>query len=761
MTPFDRLGRFVVRRARLVVLGWAVLIAVAVPLAPQVGSALRAGGFIRDDLESARAKTLLERELGAPPSALVVAFHSDSLTAGTPAFEAGAAAAMRDIPSAPHVARVISHLLQPRQVSADGHTAYDVVLLDLPADDSPDALPILRERLHPAAGLDVELAGGPAFYGDVQTVSESDLRRSEVISLPLAAVALLLVFGSVVAAGMPLVVGGTSVIVALAAIFLVASVTPMSIFVLNLATLLGLGLGVDYSLLLTSRFREELSRRPADDDPRARVDEAVRVTVATAGRAVFFSGLTVLLGLLGLVLFEFMILRSVGIAGAIVVGLAVLAALTLLPASLTLVGAHLDRFAIRRVAPRPGSEGPWARLARRVMERPVAVLVPTLGLLLVLGSPFLHVRFNSPDASILPASLPSRAAFDRLREAFGEGEFAPIVIAIRTDGPAPSAANLAALFDYSRRLEADARVSRVDSLVDVDPRMTLAQYQLLYADPNGPRDRFTATVLAATTKADLTAFTITTPFGPNREEGRALVRDLRSATGRLAAPTGTSILVGGGAADVADVVDGVAADFPRTAIFIIVTTYLVLFALLRSVILPAKALVMNALSITASFGALVWIFQDGNLSAVLGFQPIGFVETTQPVILFCVLFGLSMDYEVFLLSRMKEVWDTTGDNVEAVARGLERSGRIVTSAALIVVVVAGSFAFADIVLIKALGLGVAIAVALDATVVRALLVPSTMRLLGRWNWWMPAALERFVANRLPASEADAEAAVAR
>jgi uncharacterized membrane protein YdfJ with MMPL/SSD domain len=218
-------------------------------------------------------------------------------------------------------------------------------------------------------------------------------------------------------------------------------------------------------------------------------------------------------------------------------------------------------------------------------------------------------------------------------------------------------------------------------------------------------------------------------------------------------------MVGGGAADVADVVDRVAADFPRTAAFIIVTTYLVLFVLLRSVVLPAKALVMNTLSLTASFGALVWIFQDGNLSAALGFLPLGFVETTLPVILFCVLFGLSMDYEVFLLSRMKEAWDRTGDNTEAVARGLERSGRIVTSAALIVVVVAGSFAFADIVLIKALGLGVAIAVALDATVVRALLVPATMRLLGRWNWWMPLSLERFVANRLPVSEADAEAAI--
>jgi RND superfamily putative drug exporter len=295
----------------------------------------------------------------------------------------------------------------------------------------------------------------------------------------------------------------------------------------------------------------------------------------------------------------------------------------------------------------------------------------------------------------------------------------------------------------------------------VDPRLTLGQYQLLYGDPNGPRDRFVSTALAATTRGDLTAFTLTTPYGPNRAEGRALVADLRDASSALAPPDGVEILVGGGAADVADVVDGVAADFPRTALFIIVSTYLVLFALLRSVVLPAKALVMNTLSIVASFGALVWIFQDGNLSGVLGFQPLGFVETTQPVILFCVLFGLSMDYEVFLLTRMKEVWDATGDNTEAVARGLERSGRIVTSAALIVVVVAGSFAFADIVLIKALGLGVAIAVALDATIVRALLVPATMRLLGRWNWWMPARLERLIGDRLPASEAETEVAAVR
>ncbi|HSK52173.1 MAG TPA: MMPL family transporter [Clostridia bacterium] len=757
MTLFERLGRFAARRRWWVVGAWGFLLLAAVPFAPQAPGALSAGGFILDDLESARAKTLLEEELGLPPSAIVVVFTSDTLEAGTAPFELAVAQVMRDVPDAPHVVEVVSHLLSPRQVSADRRTAYDVVLLDLPPDDSPEAVPILEDRLGRADGIDVALAGGPAFYGDVQRVSEEDLRRSEVISLPLAAIALLLVFGSVIAAGVPLAVGGAAVVVALAAIYLLASVTPLSIFVLNLATLLGLGLGVDYSLLMTSRFREELRARGGRPED---VPDAVRVTVATAGRAVFFSGLTVLLGLLGLVLFEFMILRSVGIAGAIVVGLAVAAALTLMPAILAIVGTRIDRLAVRRIGGEDDAagDGRWARLARAVMRRPVTVLVPTLAVLLLLGAPFLHVRFNAPDASILPPDVPSRASFDLLREEFGEGEFAPIVLAIRTDGPATSADNLARLHDYSRRLAADPRVSRVTGLVDVDPRLSLEQYQLLYGDPNGPRDRFVQAGLTATTRDDLTAFTIYTPYGPNRAEGRALVGDLRRDGSALAPPAGMEVLVGGGAADVDDVVSRVAADFPRSALFIVVATYLVLFVLLRSVVLPLKALVMNTLSIVASFGALVWIFQDGNLSALLGFQPLGFVETTQPVILFCVLFGLSMDYEVFLLSRMKEVWDRTGDNTEAVARGLERSGRIVSSAALIVVVVAGSFAFADIVLIKALGIGVAVAVALDATVVRALLVPATMRLLGRWNWWMPGRLERVIGSRLPASEAEIEVA---
>ncbi len=397
--------------------------------------------------------------------------------------------------------------------------------------------------------------------------------------------------------------------------------------------------------------------------------------------------------------------------------------------------------------------GAWWRLAQRVMDRPVPVFLVTLMFLVMLGLPFLHVRFNAPDASILPPFVPSRVAYDSLVAEFPIGDFAPLTLAVQTDGPVTDPANVARLYDYSRRIAADPRVERVESIVDIDPRLDREQYQLILSNPAGPADRFVANALARTTSGDLTAVNVITWYGSNDAAARALVHDLRDPGSALAPPSGMRVLVGGGAAEVVDVVDQVAADFPRTALFILVTTYLILLLLLRSVVLPAKALVMNTLSILASFGALVWIFQDGNLSGPLGFRPLGYVETTMPVILFCVLFGLSMDYEVFLLSRMKETWDRTADNREAVASGLERSGRIVTSAAAIVVLVAGSFAFADVVLIKALGIGVALAVALDATVVRALLVPSTMRLLGRWNWWMPDRLRRWLGARLPVVEA--------
>ena len=566
----------------------------------------------------------------------------------------------------------------------------------------------------------------------------SDLRRSELISLPLAALALLLVFGSLVAAAVPLVVGGAAVVVALAAIFIVASLTPMSIFVLNLATLLGLGLGVDYSLLMTSRFREELARRAGDGPDRVGRGRS-RITVATAGRAVFFSGLTVLLGLLGLLLFEFMILRSVGHrrrdrrrpGGPRRADAAAGPALdrrargsTASRSDASRAGSGTDGAVGAARAPGHGSPGRRARPDARAAAAP-RLAVP--------ARPVQRARRHHPAGrgAVARGVRPARSA------TFGEGEFAPLSLAVRTTGPATDAGNLAALYDYTRRLAADPRVTRVESLVDVDPRLTLRAVPAAVRRARAGRPTASSSGAGRDDQGRPDRVHDLHALRPERDEApRARRSDLRIGRSRSRRRPGmtrarrrrrgrgrptSSTEIGGRLP--ADRRCSSWCDLPRAV---------------RAPALGGAAgqgAGHEPLSILASFGALVWIFQDGNLSALLGFQPLGFVETTQPVILFCVLFGLSMDYEVFLLTRMKEVWDRTGDNREAVARGLERSGRIVTSAALIVVLVAGSFAFADIVLIKALGLGLAIAVALDATVVRALLVPATMRLLGHWNWW--------------------------
>ncbi|MBA3643914.1 MAG: MMPL family transporter, partial [Chloroflexia bacterium] len=549
---------------------------------------------------------------------------------------------------------------------------------------------------------------------------------------------LLLVFGSVVAAIVPLAVGGASVASVLLVLFLVARQTDLSIFVLNLATMLGLGLAVDYSLFVTSRFREELRRTES-------VAMAIERTVATAGRAVFFSGLTVLIGLMGLIFFSFMFLRSVGVSGVIVVFLSVLAALTLLPAVLSILGRRIDRWAIRKAVQEDrDGHGFWAVLARWVMARPILVLIPTLLFLLILGLPFSRAVISSPDATILPRDLPSRQGFDILVDEYGAGEISPFLLVVQSPTSVFAEENLSALYDLSRLLATDPRIRLVQGPVPYAAGLRPDQI----ASFVGARQRLERSGIetglsrfASERAAVIIAYT---NYLPNDDRNKALLDEIR------AHPVGgdLELLVDGGTAEIVDVVSLMYRDFPRAVALILVATYVVLLMLFRSVILPLKAIVMNSLSILASYGALVWVFQEGHLSDLLDFTPLGFVEASLPIIMFCVLFGLSMDYEVFLLSRVREEWDRTGDNTLSVATGLQRSGRIVTGAALIVVVVTASFVTADIILIKALGLGIALAVFLDATVVRALLVPATMRLLGSWNWWLPAPLRRLLPARL-------------
>lgn len=735
---FEFLARFACRKPWFVIVGWFILVAMVLPLLPHIDEPLKVGGFSSDDSEGARAIRVLEQELGFSPSQLALIFTSDTLTTDDPAFISQITAAVGNLDKMPFVDDVITPDLDPTLIAPSGNLAYAIVGMPMPAEEAQAEAKAVEAGLIPQPDLHVLIAGGPSFFADVEVASQRDLQRAELIAFPFALIALIFVFGSVVAATIPLLVGSIGVGVALLALYWIAHLADMSIFVLNLATMLGLGLAVDYSLFVTSRFREELARKDGD------VDASVVTAMATAGRAVFFSGMSVLVGLSGLTIFNIMFLRSVGIAGVIVVAISTLSALTLLPAILKVIGKRVDALPIgplaRRDAQQHVTAGFWYRLAKRVERRPIVVTIAMMAVLMLLGSPFLRADISSPDATMLPKNLPSRQGYDLLSSEFTGGELTPFVIVLQSEGEMRSPESLAALNEIDSFLKNDDRIRHVQSVLTLPGTpQSLNPVEVLQLREQA--ERLGVDTRIDSLLGDNIAMVLAYAVEPsNADQNKDLLAELRGWD----AGDGYSVMVGGGTAEIVDVVDVIYSDFPLVALAIVATTYVILTMLFRSVILPIKAILMNALSILAAYGALVWIFQDGHFHKWLGFTPQGYVEASLPVIIFCVLFGLSMDYEVFLLSRIQEEWLKTGDNDEAVALGLERSGRIISSAALIVVVVTASFVTADVVIVKALGLCIALAVAIDATIVRALLVPATMKMLGHWNWWMPSWLDRIL-----------------
>jgi len=747
---FYRLGKLATRYRWWIIGFWLLAAVIALPFAPQASQVLKSGGFSSPDSESQRTIDVLTQKLHQSQTIVQIIFTSQRYSVDDPQFIDQTQQALRNLRSWDQVASMTTFLDNPRQVSEDRHAGYVNIQLKVDTDNSPKLLPELKRRLQQVPDLQSSVGGSPVFYEDIQVVSENDLRRAELLAFPFAIIALLLVFRSVIAAILPALVGGFAVVISLALVFWLGHFTDLSIFVLNITTLFGLGLGVDYSLFIVSRFREELRRGHT-------VEDAVVLALGTAGRAVAFSGLAVTIGLFGLTFFHINMLHSVGLGGIMVVLLAVVAALTLLPALLTVLGLRVNAFPVRiPCLRRRGSgvvpanndvtlageidaqHGYWYRLSQFVMRYPLRIFFPVLLLLIGFGLPFLGVRFSAPDASILPDYVPSRVAYNLLVARFNQRETTPILMAVQTKGNVLTPDNIKNLYYYVQRIEADPAVERVDSIVSADPRFTLDQYQLLYAHPDLIADPYVGTLLKSTV-ADNTMFVqVISKYGMVDPRSQTLVQTIRNTQ----PGHGITVLVDGGTAGDIDYVSSLYSDFPIAVLVISITTYIVLFFLFRSVLLPLKAIIMNTLSILASYGALVLIFQDGFLHQILGFTPLGFVEASSPILLFCAIFGLSMDYEVFLLSRIQEAYWQTGDNRQAVALGLQRSGGIITSAAVIVIVVSACFATADMILVKALGLGMSLAVLIDATLVRGLLVPSTMRLLGKWNWWMPFASMR-------------------
>jgi uncharacterized membrane protein YdfJ with MMPL/SSD domain len=565
---------------------------------------------------------------------------------------------------------------------------------------------------------------------DINQRVSSDIGTAETISMPVLLVLMVVIFGSLAAASLPLAIGGAAILGSFTALRGVTSFTDVSVFAVNVVTIMGLGLAIDYGLFMVSRFREEIRRQPT-------VEDAVARTVATAGRTVAVSGVTVALSLAGLIIFPQVFLRSMGLGGMSAVLVAMLAALTLLPALLGMLGPRVDALSVRplfrRLFRRPPAatmavvaedhHGAWYRIARSVMRRPVVYAVVVIAVLVTLGLPFLRVQFGGIDVRVLPAGTESRVVSATIDRDFPSGPNGPITSVVTLPDAVDSAAGGAALSSYVR------------SVSDV-PGVT----------------RATVTGAAGRTARVDVGYA----GDPMSSGARALVGQIRAVT----APAGATVLVGGQSAVLTDLLHSLGSLLPWMALFVVATTFVLLFLAFGSIVLPLKALVMNALSIGASFGALVWIFQDGHLSGPLGFEPTGFIEATQPILVLAIIFGLSMDYEVFLMSRIREQYDVTGDNTRAVATGLQRTGGIITSAALLLIIVIAAFSLSGITFIKMIGVAMLIAIVVDATVVRILLVPATMRLLGRANWYAPGPL-RGLYSRYGIRESDGVPATTR
>lgn len=691
-------------------------------------------GSIRG-LEADSAQRLVEGVLGRPlETTVVVIFQAKdpALAPDDQAFQAEVDRAVAPLRSDSRVALVTTTEDAPAALAlemANARGALAYVTLKGEFREALRAYPGVRAELR-SGPLTITCTGKLPYMSDLNRTLEHDLIWAEGWSLPLAILILLWVFRTGVAAALPVGVGGLAVAGGIAIVTGLSRWVDIAQYTLNVCSLIGLGVAIDYSLFTVSRYREELTAGFG-------YAEALDRTMASAGRVVLFSGLAVGTGLSGLLFFEGSYLWAMGLGGAIVVGLAVLFALTFLPALLAVLGPRIHAGRLPWQRERTGAQGAvfWRRVAEWVMRRPLQVLVPTLSVLLLMGVPFLHLRLAAADARVLGHDIEARRGYDLLASDFPEQGQNRLLLAVTfPQGPVLTAARLGGLWELSQRLHRLPHVMKVESLLDGLPVTGRdASVRFLLQPPEEARASL-AEAAHLTLRGQVAIVSVVIDVPPEAPAAEALVREIRSQRG----VADGHLSVGGPTATNVDSQDYIFSRTPRAVGFVVGATMLTLFWLLGSVVLPLKALAMNLLSIAGSFGAMVWVFQDGHLF-IREPRPL---EPSLPVLLFCMLFGLSMDYEVLMLSRMKESFARTGDNRLAVAEGLERTGGLITSAALIMVSVFSAFAFASVVLIQAVGLGMALAVALDATLVRVLLVPATMRLFGDLNWWAPAWLRR-------------------
>jgi RND superfamily putative drug exporter len=692
--------------------------------------------------QSAIAEARIRQQICADQTPVIVLFEAGKgvpANVDDPAFRQAAEATLANIAANPDVRTVLSYYstADTHFRADDGRSTYAIVHLARGRDEGLGAYQRLRAQLH-SSQLNIRLGGELPIYADTRAQLERDLRKAEVYSFVFLALLLIWVFGSLVAAALPLLVGAVSMVLSMALLKLATQFTEVTVYAANVVSMLGLGLAIDYSLFIVSRYREEMKR---SGDLR----DNLCTTLSTAGRTVAYSGLTVAFSLFCLLLLPQRFFKNMGLAGGLSVTAAMLTSIVLLPALLHLLGPRINRLTLpvlqKRLSLREGGRA-WYAFSHFVMRHARAVLLVTLCLLLLLGMPTLTLKLGLPDARALPEHAESRQVQDALQRHFVTADLSPLVIAVRTEADVTTPKSLSGLYELSQGIQGLPGVTRVSGLTSLDASLSLADYQTLYANPDAFPIAKEAMLNFA--RANETRVVVFYSWVPQSEEAQQLVRAVRA----LPPPPGVSeVHVAGFPAFHRDYMDSLETWVPRTVFAIVAVIFVLLFLMLGSLLVPLKVVLTTLLSLSATYGVLILIFQHGFLSDFLGFTPSGAMDGTVLVLIFASAFGLSIDYEMFLLSRVKEACDANHDNLNAVSEGIQRSGPIITSAALLIGIVLGAFALGDVVFMKQIGLGLLIAVMIDATIVRMLLVPSSMRLLGALNWWAPRPLralyERF------------------
>lgn len=719
----------------LTVICWLlVAIACAIYL-PNAGKPFKIENINDPRAESTIAQNKMEKQFPYSGSRIFILYNSNTYTAYDNIFKSEVTKSLTSAKKLPFKHRIISPYENENQISKNKHAAYAVIQTDLGSQYLSTYIDKINDIQKPEK-ISMYIGGEPSYIADVHKLSEENLRRGELIALPISLIAMIFVFSGFLPALLTICIGIINVLIIVTILYLLAYQIDLSIFVLNIATMLGLGLSLDYTLLITYRFKEEYLKC-------FECKKTIVATLGTAGKSVIFSGMIFLISIASLIFFPINILYSMGIGGIVVVIVTILSSTTLLPAALSLFEKYITRTNVnlKKLSSEDTHNGRWYNFSLFIMKYPFTFLIPSIAILLMLGYPFLNVKMNISDAKILPTWTSSHQLLDKFDENFNPDELTPIQVVLTSMNKSIlSKNNISAIYDYVRLVSKDPRINRINSIVTIKDKLTKKEYQQIYSSSQLPFNEYQKKIFKSMANGKSTIISITSKYSKDDKRNFELVRTLRQQK----VGNGISKLVGGNSAVIIDTMNSVYELFVKVTIFISIFTYIMLLLLLRSLILPLKAIIMNFLSLSVCYGMLVFIFQEGHMANLLHFKPLGFTDLNLPILIFFVLFGLSMDYEVFLLTRIKEYYDKTHDNNKSVAFGLERSARIITSAAIILVIVTSSFVTADIVFIKTFGLATALGIAVDASLIRLLLVPTTMTLLGKWNWYLPKWLDRIL-----------------